>query len=173
MQPRYHPLALNPVLDTFEIQLTRVCRIAIGLSFAVLIIAVLTQVIGRTLGSSPVWTEELTRFALLYIAAIGAGLSLQSGDLVNVDIFCDAFGMRASRAFKLVSSLLTIAMSALLVIPAWQFVSIGALQTSPALGLRMTWIHLSVFVLLVLLGLFASLRVIKLFTSPADKPKDT
>lgn len=161
------------MLDTFEIQLTRVCRIAIGISFAVLIVAVLTQVIGRTLGSSPVWTEELTRFALLYIAAIGAGLSLQSGDLVNVDIFCDAFGTRASRGFKLVSSILTIAMCALLVVPAWQFVSIGALQTSPALGLRMIWIHLSVFVLLVLLGLFASLRMIKLFTTSAGKPKDT
>ena len=68
--------------------LVALTRFGVGLSFAVLIISVLIQVIGRATGNSPVWTEELTRYALLYLAAFGAGLSLRTGDLVNVDVIC-------------------------------------------------------------------------------------
>lgn len=162
------------MLVIIDYWLNRLCRIAIGLSFAVLIVAVLTQVAGRSFGSSPVWTEELTRFALLYVAAIGTGLSLRSGDMVNVDFFCERFGARASGIFRLVSSLLTVLMCCLLLLPAWQFVSIGAFQTSPALGLRMTWIHLSVFLLLFLLGVFALLRCISsVYSAKANKPLNT
>ena len=42
-----------------------VLRWATGLSFAILMVAVLVQVVTRTFssGGSPVWTEEVTRYA--------------------------------------------------------------------------------------------------------------
>ena len=58
--------------------------------------------------------------------------------------------------------------------PAWMFVSIGELQTSPALGVRMDFIHVTVFILLALLALFAVLRMIRVITGASDgKPEDT
>ncbi|MEZ5476516.1 MAG: TRAP transporter small permease subunit [Thiolinea sp.] len=66
--------------------LIRFSRYAVLLAFLVLMGAVLIQVVGRLLSDSPVWTEELTRYALLYLAAFGAGLSYRSRDLVNVDL---------------------------------------------------------------------------------------
>ena len=66
--------------------LIAVARVAVGVAFAVLCAAVLIQVLGRSVfNASPVWTEELTRFALLYLAAFGVGLSYRSGDLVRQD----------------------------------------------------------------------------------------
>ena len=51
-----------------------VLRLGVGISFLILIGAVTVQVVGRSfVGSSPVWTEELTRFALLYLAGFGTG----------------------------------------------------------------------------------------------------
>ncbi len=74
---------------TFSAGLTRVARFLVGLSFSVLIVSVTIQVLGRSgFFDSPVWTEELTRFALLYLTAFGVGLSYLTGDLVNVDIVC-------------------------------------------------------------------------------------
>ncbi|MCT4684507.1 MAG: TRAP transporter small permease subunit [Roseicyclus sp.] len=64
-------------------------RLGTGLAFAVLIAAVLIQVVGRTVGRSPVWSEELTRYALLYLVAFGAGLAFRSGDLVNADVISE------------------------------------------------------------------------------------
>ena len=71
----------------------------------------LIQVLGRSFfHSSPVWTEELTRFALLYLAAFGAGLSYRTGDLVNVDMICEALPGRWPWLLRLVSAAATAAL---------------------------------------------------------------
>jgi len=75
-------------IQSIQTVIVKACRAGVGLAFCVLIGAVLYQVIGRSIGMSSVWTEELTRYALLYVAAFGVGLSLLSGDLVNVDVIC-------------------------------------------------------------------------------------
>ena len=63
--------------------LTAIARIATGLCFGAIIVAVVLQLLGRS-GVIPtvIWTEELTRFSLLWLVACGAGLGLRSGDLV-------------------------------------------------------------------------------------------
>lgn len=144
---------------------TGLCRVLTGIAFAVLIVAVLTQVVGRTIiQDSPVWTEELTRFALLFLAALGVGPSLRSGDLVNVDIVCEALPGVAPKVLRIISALLTAGLCAVLIMPAWQYTSIGAFQTSPALGWRMDFIHASVLVMLASLGVFALLRAVAIAT---------
>lgn len=156
--------------------IVRVCRVGVGLSFAVLIGAVLIQVVGRSTGSSPVWTEELTRFALLYLVAFGAGLALRSGDLVNVDVICEALPGDLPRRLRLLAAGITAALALYLVAPAWKFVAIGVMQTSPALGLRMSMVHFSVWLLLVLLAAFAALRIAGMVAGAEDgtalRPED-
>jgi len=126
------------------------------------------------LPSSPVWTEELTRHALLFMAACGVGLSFRNGELVNVEIICDLLPLPVQRALMFISAALTAGFCLLLLSPAWMFVSIGALQTSPALGARMDFIHATVFILLAVLGLFAVLRIIRIIAGVSDgKAEDT
>jgi TRAP-type transport system small permease protein len=146
-----------------------VSRAIVGIAFLVLSGSVIIQVLGRTvLESSPVWTEELTRFALLYLAAFGAGLSYRTGDLVNVDIVCEALPGRWPRILRLVSAIATAALCAVLLYAAWRFTAIGAMQTSPALGWRMDFLHGSVLVLLLSLLLFSALRVVRMLTGASD-----
>lgn len=136
------------------------CRTGVLLAFMVLIIAVLTQVLGRAIGDSPVWTEELTRFALIYMTALGVGLGLMSGDLVNVDIVCDALPDPWPRMLRFVASLATAGLAAVLLPGAWKYVQIGLLQKSPAMGLQMSFVHFSVFLLFLLLLIFALMRAV-------------
>ena len=148
-----------------------VASVGVGLSFFVLICAVLTQVLGRTFGSSPVWTEELTRYAMLYTVTFGAGLSLRSGDLVNVDVVCEALPGKGPWALRLFSAVATLVLCVILIPAAWKYVSIGAFQTSPALGVRMDYIHFSVFALLACLAIFALLRIVSMiFFSGTGEP---
>nr|WP_282597581.1 TRAP transporter small permease [Thalassospira sp. ER-Se-21-Dark] len=151
------------------------CRVGTGAAFGVLIATVLIQVFSRTfLPSSPVWTEELTRHALLYMAAFGVGLSFRNGELVNVEIVCDLLPLRLQRALMFVSAALTAGFCLLLLSPAWMFVSIGVLQTSPTLGVRMDFIHATVFILIAVLCLFAVLRIIRIIAGVSDgKAEDT
>lgn len=147
------------------------CSIGVSLAFLTLIAVVLTQVLGRSFGSSPVWTEELTRYAMLYMVAFGAGLALRSGDLVNVDIVCEALPGNWPRRLRFVAAAATFGLCVFLVPAAWKYVSIGAFQTSPALGVRMDYIHFSVMALLAILALFAGLRLIAmLFGKDSGQP---
>ena len=142
---------------------------ALLVTFIVLIMVVVIQVVGRAgVFDSPVWTEELSRFALLYLAALGVGLSVVSGDLVNVDIVCEALPYRLPWILRFVSAAISLVLSVGLVIPAWKYTIIGRLQTSPALGLRMDSVHITVLVLLLSLAFFSLLRVLNMVYGISD-----
>ncbi|MTI16216.1 TRAP transporter small permease [Rhodobacteraceae bacterium RKSG542] len=143
--------------------LIRAFRIATGAAFAVIMYAVVVQVFGRgVLNYSPVWTEELTRYALLFLAACGVGLSIRSGDLVNVDIVINYLPDKARKVCLIIAMSITAFVCFAMVPQAWLFTSIGAWQTSPATNIRMDIIHFSMVIFLGGIGLFAVLRVIEL-----------
>lgn len=144
-------------------------RFAVGLAFAVLIFSVLVQVLGRSVfHRSPVWTEELTRFALLYLTAFGVGLSYRSGDLVNVDIVSEALPGRLPAILRFVSAVATAILCAALIFPSWRFAMIGNFQTSPALGWQMSYIHGAMLTLIGSLFLFAALRAVAMLVGRSD-----
>lgn len=149
--------------------LVSISRAATGVAFAVLMGAVIIQVLGRSvLASSPVWTEELTRYALLFLAAFGTGLSFRSGDLVNVDIISEALPGKWPWRLRLAGAVITAAMCVILLAPAWKYTAIGAMQTSPALGWRMDFIHITMLLLLASLMLFSAARALAMMLGRSD-----
>ncbi|MCC7281729.1 MAG: TRAP transporter small permease [Acetobacteraceae bacterium] len=125
--------------------LHRVLRLLVGAIFAVLLGAVLLQVVSRLmLPNPPVWTEELSRFCLLFCAALGIGLALRSGELVGVDLLTMMLPRAGKTVVEVLSCLVMIGFSLLLLEPSLAFVDIGSLQTSPALEWNMFWVHMSV-----------------------------
>lgn len=156
-------------MSKFQNALVSVCRFGTGLGLMVLMFAVITQVLGRTVfPSSPSWTEELTRYAMLWTVAFGAGLSFRTGDLVNVDIISEALPGRWPWLLRLTSALATIALCAALILPAWKYTIVGARQTSPVLKVSMNFIHASILVLLALLLVFALMRVVSMLSGVTD-----
>jgi TRAP-type C4-dicarboxylate transport system permease small subunit len=122
-------------------------RVLVAACFTLLLAAVLLQVVSRlTLPNPPVWTEELSRFCLLFCAGFGIGLALRSGELVGVDLLTMMLPRAGKVAAEVLSCLVMIGFGLLLVQPAWSFVDIGSLQTSPALGWNMFWVHMAVLV---------------------------
>jgi TRAP-type C4-dicarboxylate transport system permease small subunit len=148
--------------------LTLIARLGAGLAFAVLMAAVLLQVAGRLSNSSPVWTEELTRYALLYMIAFGAGLAFRTGDLVNVDVISESLPGRLPWLLRLFAAFCTAGLAAYLLAHAWKYVAIGRMQTAPALGVRMDYVHFTVWLMLAGLALFGLIRIIGMLTGVED-----
>jgi TRAP-type transport system small permease protein len=145
------------------------CRLLIFAAFLLLSASVLVQVFARTfLATAPVWTEELTRFCLIYIGALGAGLALRSGDMVNVDLLCESLPGRGPWMLRLLSAVLTAGFALVLLSSAWDYTAIGVRQTAPSLGWRMDFIHASMLVLLVGLALWALMRIFEMLTGRHD-----
>lgn len=132
-----------------------VARIGTLVAVVLLIGTVLLQVVSRTfLPQSPVWTEELSRIALMYVVAFGVGLSIRSGDLVNVDLLLAALPKEVRRVLEAFAFLLTAAMGALIVLPAIEFTEIGAIQTSSALEWRMDLVFVTMPIAAFMLAIF-------------------
>lgn len=146
-----------------------IARLATGVAFLTIIVAVIIQLLGRS-GFVPamIWTEELTRFALLWLTAFGAGLGLRTGALVNVDIISEALPGKQPWMLRLFAAVVTASFALMLISPAALFTKIGARQTAPALGIHMDWIHAAALVTLLVLGIFAILRVIGMIIGTDD-----
>lgn len=144
-------------------------RVLLGLSFFIIGAAVVLQLLGRNgIITSVVWTEEISRFALLYLAALGAGLAFRTGDMVNVDLISEALPGRAPWVLRLIGAAATFVTMALLLGPAWRFTSIGARQTAPASGIRMDIVHGAVLLLMASLAIFAILRIVGMLSGVED-----
>lgn len=149
--------------------LTSISRVLTGISFMVIIFAVIYQLLGRSdIVTSVVWTEELTRFALLFLTAFGLGLGFRSGNLVNVDIVTELLPKRLGWALRLIVALITFGFCAVLIKPALFYVSIGVRQTAPSLGIHMNYVFASVLVAFISLAAFSLLRVIEMLTATGD-----
>jgi len=166
-----HALAL------FDRWLTAISRTAVGVFFFVLIAVVTIQIMTRTFGwAAPVWTEELSRYLLLYMTAFGIGLSLVTGELVNVDMLQESVNARKAWWMRLVAHMATAVLGLAMLAPAWRFTQIGTFQRSPSLQWPMHLIHASVLFLAILLTLFALLRIVGMLTGAEDgrpqRPED-
>lgn len=138
-----------------------VLRYVLIAAFCTLIFTVALQVFARTfLPQAPVWTEEYSRIALVYAAALGAGWSLRTGDMVNVDIIIAILGRRARLGLELVVMVVIIVFCALQISPAMRFITIGAMQTSPALEWNMGLVHAAMLIVPVTIILSAFERIL-------------
>jgi TRAP-type C4-dicarboxylate transport system permease small subunit len=123
------------------------------------------QVFARTfLPQAPVWTEEYSRIALVYAAALGAGWALRTGDMVNVDIVIAFLDRRARLALELVVMAVIIVFCALQISPAMRFITIGAMQTSAALEWNMGLVHAAVLLAPITIALAAVERILLIVT---------
>lgn len=162
-------------LALFTRLISSLSRLGVGLAFSLLIVVVTIQIVTRSFGfHSPVWTEEASRYLLLYMTAFGVGLSLLTGEFVNVDLLQESLSERTSWWMRLFANILTAVMGAVMIWPAWRFTAIGAMQRSPSLRWSMDYIHASVLVLAILLFLFAMTRVIGMLAGLDDgRPRPT
>ena len=141
-----------------------VLRVLVVVVFTTLIFTVSLQVFARYfLPQAPVWTEEYSRMALIYAAALGGGWALRTGDMVNVDLLLVLLGKQTRLALEVVVMVVIIVFCLLQINPALKFIEIGGMQTSPALEWNMAYVHGAMIVAPITIALSALERVLLIF----------
>lgn len=124
--------------------LDKILEWAVTISFMLMIVTVMLQVIARiALPWSPHWTEEMARFCFIYMVSLGAGLAVKDRSYINVSLFLDWLDVKARiwmDTFILIC--ITLLMLCMLVfsIPLMDIVS---LQDSASLKINMAFIYFS------------------------------
>jgi len=160
------------MLETLDRALSWLNRFVVGALMLGMTLLVFANVVLRYLfGVSLPWVEEVTRYTMIWICYLGAGLALRAGTHVAVEVVQEALPKPLATAVR---SCIALAILAFVGSLAWYGVAYAQFairQTSPVLGLSLGMIYLAVPIGCTLLGLhlLIGLRryVLKDFDLPA------
>ncbi|MBK8503608.1 MAG: TRAP transporter small permease [Saprospiraceae bacterium] len=109
-----------------------------------LIIPVFLQIVARFVSFIPryIWTEEIARFAFIWIIMLGATIAVREGTHFSVDMLRQ-FSPATERILTQILLTLMMIFSIFFLIGGWQFAQTALLQRSEIAGLPMLAIYIS------------------------------
>lgn len=136
------------------------CRAGTLLSFLVLIAVVGIQVLGRLPGlPSPAWTEEVARFALVWLVAFCCGIALLRGELVDVDMFVAPLPAGLRRWIGRLVDVIVLGFAVAVLPGAWAYV-VGSLgERARSLDVPMIGVYAVTLVIPASLAFFSLARL--------------
>ena len=147
----------------------------LALVTSVMVGTVLGGVVWRyALNNSQAWTEELSRYLMIWAAFLGASLAVRSGAHVALEFLNDRLPFPASAMVRLLAKLIFGAFLAFVVWQGGYLISDTMDQASPVLGVPMGYVYAAVpigcaLMLLQLLYLIAE-EFLRLFRPPITDP---
>lgn len=137
-----------------------VCRYGTLASFAVLIAVVLLQVMGRIPGfPAPAWTEEVARFALVYLVAFSCGLAVLRGELINVDLFVSPLPPAMRAAVEKLVDLIMLGFALLILPGAWDYVSFSVGERARSIDVPMVAVYSVMLIIPASIAFFSLMRL--------------
>ncbi len=102
------------------------------------------QIIFRVFFDALAWSEEITRYLLVWSTFIGAGCVYKRGGHINVSFIQDRFKGKANKYVKILVHLICIAFFIIAVYYGVIYMMKQGAQSSPALGIRMNLMYMSI-----------------------------
>ena len=114
------------MLRRFEELFVQANKVLIALMMMAMFAFVFTNVVTRYgFGFSIGWAEEVSRFLMIWVTFLGAGLALREGRHVAIDVLQDLLSERARRALRMALGVMILLFLALLVFYGIKFVIFG------------------------------------------------
>jgi tripartite ATP-independent transporter DctM subunit len=133
---------------------------------AVLVLAdvgvLLAGVVARFVLHQPlVWSDELASMIFIWLAMFGAVVALRRGEHMRMTAVVSRLGPDARALMEAVATCACLAFLALVAAPAWEFAAEEGAITTPALEISNLWREAAMPAGIVLMGLFAALRLVR------------
>lgn len=129
-------------LDKASEQLDTVFRFALFVTLSSMIVLITAQVIFRVFFTALSWSEELSRYLLVWSSFIGASVAFKKGAHIAVTFAVD---LLPGKIQKIVQTLSCILMAVFFGITIWYSIflfNVQVFQVSPAMGLKMRYIYM-------------------------------
>ena len=135
--------------------------VAAVLVFAEIII-LLTGVTARFAFHAPlVWSDEVASILFLWLAMLGAVVALRRGEHMRMTALVGSLHPATRAVVEAVATAACLAFLAMIAWPSWEYAADEAAITTPALGISNAWRAAALPVGLVLMTVFAMLRLFR------------
>lgn len=134
---------MPPMFKSFDRAFTQGLGFLCVVLFVVMVASVFGQVVMRYAFSKPLsWSEELARYAMVWQAMLAAALCARRGQHLAL-IQTEALPLRFRAALRTTVTITVFALLAVLLWVSYDLASRATRQTTPGLGLSMSYIYAS------------------------------
>ncbi|CAM5786131.1 MULTISPECIES: TRAP transporter small permease [Brevibacillus] len=121
----------------------KVLRYAIALLLAVMTALIVYQVVARLLSGYinidiPRWTEELARYAMIWLVLIGTSLAVRYSALIGVEAIAERLPAHLQKVLRIIVLLVSMVFFVVLIVYGFQMLAHVGKQLSPGLKIPMT-----------------------------------
>lgn len=145
-------------LETAQEWIVMVC-------FIVMVCSSFFQVLNRNIIKLPVsWTEELSRYCMIWMTMFGTGISLRKGQQMAVVFFEKKIKGKLLEAMEIVASLFVVAFSGIVMVAITQLIKTQASsgQLSPALHIPMQYMTFAIFFGMFLICTLEIMKIVRI-----------
>ncbi|MDC3412060.1 TRAP transporter small permease [Aquibacillus sp. 3ASR75-11] len=144
--------------------LIRILKFLTTITFSMMAIVVLIQILGRYLPFTFVWTEELTRYLFVYAIAFGAPVAMERRGYMRVDILVNLLPLKIQKYYDAFIYLVLGVFSTMLVLYSYDFAMLGQGQTSATLKINMVYIFASMIVAFTFTAFYSFINIYNILT---------
>lgn len=121
-----------------------------------MVTAITIQVVARfLLPSAPNWTEEVARMFFLWLVAFGVAIGIRDRAFVRLEILTNYISLEAHRKLQIVIFSVICLFSIAMLYYSFLFIQLGLPEQSPALGLNMSLVFASIWIMMLSIALFS------------------
>ncbi|WP_423408316.1 TRAP transporter small permease [Heyndrickxia sp. MSNUG] len=119
--------------------INRVVGILLSLMLGVMSILIILQVISRFVINFPLtWSEELSRYLMIYIVFLGAGLAMRHNNLISIELLPESLSGNKRKVVIILVMIISIIFFAILFKQGIDMLGMVKMQSSPGLQLSMS-----------------------------------
>ena len=147
-------------------------RAMMGMVFllvAAMVIVTTLQVVFRVFFNALTWSEELSRYLLVWGTFFGATLAYKRGNHIAVTFIVDLLPVRMRTAFRILSFLLSMVFFVIIAVQGMKMIQMQVFQISPAMSLPMKHVYLSIPLSLLVMTIHALSGIFETFYDEAEK----
>jgi TRAP-type C4-dicarboxylate transport system permease small subunit len=149
----------------------KLCEWVVVAASAVMIVITLAQVVFRYALQAPItWSEELARYAFVYIVYFAAPIALHRGLHIGVDNVTVLLTPRVQRLLEIFNDLVAVALVLVISCASIEVLRANQLQFSPSLNLRMSIVYAAIPLSMMVMALVLVTKLTRGEASPAADP---
>ncbi|MCC6008684.1 MAG: TRAP transporter small permease [Rhodobacteraceae bacterium] len=152
--------ALRVIVDTIETGLRIVAALCLGGMFLLLVAQVVLRFTG---GGIPVFTEEMARYAMIWMALVASAVAVREASHIRIDLVPTILGALAPRARLVLEAVIDTLALGLFIVLLWQgldMVEFARPQRSEGLRISLAYPYAAVPFAFGAAALFALARLI-------------
>ncbi len=155
------------LLETIDKRLSKAEAVMIGLLLLFMSAVAFLQVITRyCFFHSLVWSEEISRYCMVWLTFIGASLAVSKQEHINIDLFSKQLNNFCRFDFRLILNILILIFLVCCIFYGINLVisTYEGVQMTPAIGFPMFIVYLIVVLALIAAAFHAAVRIILFFS---------